>query len=78
MSQKSEVGADDRRTFLKKCGVFASVTPPAVTFLLSTSMSSKAIAASAGKPGYGFGDPNHIHSGPPGLNKDELKPKPKH
>jgi hypothetical protein len=62
---------NDRRTFLKKCGVFAAVTPPAVTFLLSTSMSSKAIAASGGKgtttrPGNGWGDPNHEHSGPPG------------
>ena len=40
---------DNRRTFLKKCGTFALVTPPAVTFLLSTSMSSKAIAASSGR-----------------------------
>ena len=40
---------DDRRDFLKKCGTFAAITPPAVTFLLSTSMSSKAIAASSGR-----------------------------
>src|SRR5437764_3654284 len=46
---------DDRRTFLKNCGKFAVVTPPAVTFLLSTSMSSKAIAASGGKGGGGGG-----------------------
>jgi hypothetical protein len=39
---------DDRRSFLKKAGTFAAVTPPAVTFLLSTSMSSRAIAASGG------------------------------
>ena len=39
---------DDRRAFLKKCGTFAAITPPAVTFLLSTSLSSKAIAASGG------------------------------
>lgn len=57
---------DDRREFLKKCGRFAVITPPAVTFLLSTSMSSKAIAASSGRPGNGFGDTNHDHSGPPG------------
>jgi hypothetical protein len=57
---------DDRRDFLKKCGKFAVITPPAVTFLLSTSMSSKAIAASSGRPGNGFGDRNHDHSGPPG------------
>lgn len=41
---------DDRREFLKKCGTFAAMTPPAVTFLLSTSMSSKAIAKSGGGP----------------------------
>jgi len=39
----------DRRAFLKDCGRYAAITPPAVTFLLSTSMSSKAIAASSGR-----------------------------
>ena len=74
MQSDDEVkGQDDRRSFLKKCGTFAVVTPPAVTFLLSTSMSSKAIAKSGGggggaKPGNGFGDTNHEHSGPPGQN----------
>jgi hypothetical protein len=28
------------------------------------------------KPGYGFGDPNHNHSGPPGLNKGGAKTPP--
>lgn len=60
--------SNDRRKFLK----FAAITPPAVTFLLSTSLSSKAIAksgggrASSGKPGNGWGDSNHEHEGPPG------------
>ena len=81
---------DDRREFLRKAGRFAVITPPAVTFLLSTSMSSKAIAASSGRPGRGFGDTNHDHSGPPGQvnapaakgkgkDKDEkVKPAKKH
>jgi hypothetical protein len=70
MGQESHREAtDDRREFLKKCGRFAVITPPAVTFLLSTSMSSKAIAASSGRPGHGFGDTNHDHSGPPGQGK---------
>jgi hypothetical protein len=43
----------DRRDFLKGCGGFAAVTPPAMTFLLSTTLSSKAIASS------------HTSSGPP-------------
>lgn len=60
---------DSRREFLKNCGKFAVITPPTVTFLLSTSLSSKAIAASGGgsRPGWGYGDQNHGHSGPPGL-----------
>ncbi len=39
----------DRRAFLAKCGRFAVITPPAVTMLLSTSLSSQAIAKSGGK-----------------------------
>jgi hypothetical protein len=38
----------DRRDFLKRCGGFAAVTPPAMTFLLSTTLSSKAITSSGG------------------------------
>jgi hypothetical protein len=37
----------DRRAFLKKAGQFAALVPPAMTFLLTTSLSSKAIAQSA-------------------------------
>jgi hypothetical protein len=44
-------GGPDRRDFLKKCGKFAAVTPPAITMLLSTSLTSKAIAKSAGGGG---------------------------
>ena len=40
---------EDRREFLRKAGTFAAITPPVVTFLLSTSMSSRAIAASSGR-----------------------------
>ena len=40
----------DRRAFLKLSGRFAVVVPPTMTLLLSTSMSSDAIAASAGSP----------------------------
>ena len=64
-----------RRDFLKKAGRFAVVTPPAITLLLGTSLNSRAIAHSAGsggkgkggsRPGYGWGDQNHTHLGPPG------------
>ena len=59
-----------RREFLKKAGRFAAVTPPAMTFLLGTTLGSRAIAASSGtRPGNGWGDKNHSHSGPPGRNR---------
>ncbi|WP_192181222.1 hypothetical protein [Mesorhizobium amorphae] len=59
--------AQARRDFLKKAGRFAAVTPPAITLLLGTSLNSKAIAKSGGsRPGHGWGDSNHIHTGPPG------------
>ena len=79
MQQEEQVpGGDDRRDFLKKCGKFALVTPPTVSFLLSTSMSSRAIAASSGRPGHGYGDKNHTHSGPPGrANVSAVTPKNK-
>ena len=47
--------ADDRRNFLKTCGRFAATVPPAMTIMLSTSLSSPAIAASGGGGGGGKG-----------------------
>jgi hypothetical protein len=44
---------EDRREFLATCGKFAAVTPPAITVLLSTSLTSDAIAGSSGKDGKG-------------------------
>lgn len=65
-----ETEAQARREFLKKAGRFAVVTPPAITLLLGTSLSSRAIAKSNGsRPGYGWGDKKHQHYGPPGLKK---------
>jgi hypothetical protein len=54
---------DDRRKFLAGCGKFAVVTPPTITMLLSTSLTSTAIARSGahgdgggrGNNGYGNG-----------------------
>ncbi|KRD62100.1 hypothetical protein [Ensifer sp. Root278] len=69
-SLSSRAIAKSRRDFLKKAGRFAVVTPPAITLLLGTSLSSRAIAKSSGtRPGWGFGDKNHTHNGPPGLWK---------
>lgn len=59
--------AQARRDFLNKAGRFAAVTAPAITLLLGTSLNSRAIAKSGGlRPGDGWGDNNHIHSGPSG------------
>jgi hypothetical protein len=43
MSLRAET---DRRKFLAKAGKYAAVTPPAMTMLLSTTLTSPAIAAS--------------------------------
>ncbi|MDX8481701.1 hypothetical protein RFN28_25045 [Mesorhizobium sp. VK24D] len=70
----SEVEA--RRDFLKKAGRFAAVTPPSITLLLGTSLSSAAIAKSGGTrpitsggstPGNGGGG-NIFHPRPRGFN----------
>ncbi|QGZ93409.1 hypothetical protein [Terricaulis silvestris] len=42
------VEPEDRREFLKTAGKFAIIVPPAMTFLLSTTLSSPAIAQSGG------------------------------
>jgi len=78
-TREPDVSEDQaRRDFLRKAGRFAAVTPPAITLLLGTSLNSQAIAASSGsggrggsgrggsRPGWGFGDSNHGHTGPPG------------
>lgn len=52
---ESTVSATDRREFLSRCGKFAAITPPAVTLLLSTSLTSQAIAQSGGNNGFGNG-----------------------
>ena len=49
LDKPTETAEDgSRREFLRKAGKFATVTPPAITLLLGTSLGSKAIAASSG------------------------------
>ena len=55
--------ATDRRAFLAAAGKFAVVTPPAITLLLSTTLTSPAIAKS-GKGNNGVG--NGLDPQPPG------------
>ncbi|WP_442893717.1 hypothetical protein [Bradyrhizobium sp. AZCC 1699] len=57
----NDIEIEDRRKFLISCGRFAAVTPPAMTLLLSTSLTSTAIARSGhsgnhGRPEHSFFD----------------------
>lgn len=66
--------SDDRREFLKNCGKFAAVTPPTVTLLLSTSLTSAAIAGSSGhivhgNNGFGNGGNDGSPNGKPDDNR---------
>ena len=62
LSSETPTGAD-RRAFLAAAGKFAVVVPPTMTLLLSTTMTSPAIAASArGNNGVG----NGVDPQPPG------------
>ncbi len=47
-ASKNAPTSPDRREFMKKTGRFAVATPPAVAFLLSTSLASEAVAKSGG------------------------------
>jgi len=51
MDDKEQHEIEDRRKFLLSAGRFAAVTPPAITLLLSTSLTSGAIAHSGGRNG---------------------------
>ena len=59
----------DRRAFLAQFGKLALIAPPAVTMLLSTSMSSPAIARSSGAPKGNNGLGNGYDPQPPGNPK---------
>jgi hypothetical protein len=52
---------EERRKFLATCGRFAAVTPPMLTMLLSTSLTSSAVAGSMGHAGYGGHGYDHDH-----------------
>jgi hypothetical protein len=56
MDDREQREIEDRRKFLKSAGRFAAVTPPAITVLLSTSLTSDAIARSGAKGNNGYGN----------------------
>jgi hypothetical protein len=53
---RSADGELDRRNFMTSCGKFAVTVTPVMTVLMSTSLSTAAIAASTGGGGSGGGD----------------------
>ncbi|TSD85901.1 hypothetical protein FFK22_025240 [Mycobacterium sp. KBS0706] len=63
-SHDPDSSKQNRRDFMSKCGRFAVITPPAMTILLSTSLTSEAIAKSGGKKGGSFAE--HTPSTRPG------------
>lgn len=56
----------DRREFLRKAGLAGAAVPPAMAVLLSTSLSSPAIAASGGRIKGNNGVGNGVDPAPPG------------
>ncbi len=66
----NDVEIEDRRKFLVSCGRFAAVTPPALTLLLSTSLTSTAIAHS-GSRGHDSGRGRSFFDNDPDPPKDK-------
>ncbi|MGM4906890.1 hypothetical protein AB8B21_02480 [Tardiphaga sp. 866_E4_N2_1] len=54
--EQETAAIEDRRRFLAACGKFAVVTPPAISLLLSTSLTSTAVAKSGGNGNNGWGN----------------------
>lgn len=71
-TEETQGGVSDRRDFLKACGRYAVTVPPAMTILLSTSMSSDAIARSIIKGNNGLG--NGLDPQPPGNPRPNDEP----
>jgi hypothetical protein len=64
----------DRRKFLAAAGRFAATVPPAMTFLLATTLSSQAIARSGGPRG-NEGCGNGDDPDPSSANPDRCPPQ---
>jgi hypothetical protein len=50
---------EDRREFLKACGKFASITPPALALLMSTTLKAQASSHRGGDGGHDGGNGGH-------------------
>jgi hypothetical protein len=67
---------EDRRRFLQSCGRFAVTVPPAMTIMLSTSLTSAAIAASSGGGGGGGADGGRDGKGHDGVDSLQTRINP--
>lgn len=65
--QRDETDAA-RREVLATIGRFIYVAP-ALALLAQPKAAQAGYGGGGTRPGYGYGDQNHIHTGPPGLNK---------
>ena len=70
----NNIETEDRRKFLISCGRFAAVTPPAMTLLLSTSLTSTAIAHSGRHNGSGRRPERSIFDNDPDQPTDNKGP----
>jgi hypothetical protein len=71
--QQDQVDAA-RREALAKIGRFVYVAP-ALALLAQPKGAQAGYGRGGTRPGWGYGDKNHIHTGPPGLLKNLLKKK---
>lgn len=69
LDEAGEVETDAaRREVLARIGRFAYAAP-ALALLAEPKRAQAGYGRGGTRPGYGYGDKNHTHSGPPGLNK---------
>ena len=66
-AQQEQTGTE-RRELLATIGRFVYAVP-ALALLARPKASQAGYGGGGTRPGYGHGDPNHIHTGPPGLKK---------
>ena len=70
MSENPLIAEKDRRAFLGAAGKFALIVPPAMTFLLSTTMHSNAIGSSCNNGGGNGEEPGGCDTGGGGAGND--------
>ena len=79
VADTSTTVADDTTTTVEDTTTTTTASATTTTTPADEPTEPKAPKTSTGcKPGWGYGDKNHCHSGPPGLSADHLAKHPKH